>query len=83
LDAVINEQAGHLDEQYSMNEDVSMNEDENTEDRLPDMVRELFTVGEEGVQNSMFAAVLEEMMQELWKDYVFCFGRIMKKIMCA
>jgi hypothetical protein len=59
LDAVINEQAGHLDEQYSMNED------ENTEDRLPDMVRELFTVGEEGVQNSMFAAVLEEMMQEL------------------
>jgi hypothetical protein len=42
-----------------------MNESENPEDRLPDMVRELFTPGEEGAQNSMFAAVLEEMKQEL------------------
>jgi hypothetical protein len=34
-------------------------------DRLPDMVQELFTTGEEGAQNSMFAAVLEEMKQEI------------------
>jgi hypothetical protein len=65
LDAVINEQADHLDEQYSMNDDVSMNESENPEDRSPDMVRGLFTTGGEGAQNSTFVAVLEEMKQEL------------------
>jgi hypothetical protein len=59
LDAVINEQADHIDEQYSMNES------EHPEDRSPDMVQELFTVGEEGAQHSMFAAVLEEMKEEL------------------
>jgi hypothetical protein len=60
LDAVINEQADHIDEQYSMNDDVSMNESEHPEDRLPDMVQELFTAAEEGAQNYMFAVVLEE-----------------------
>jgi hypothetical protein len=65
LDVVINEQADNIDEQYSMNEDVSMNESEHPEDRLPNMVQELFTAGEEGAQNSMFVAVLEEMKQEL------------------
>jgi hypothetical protein len=58
LDAVINEQPGHIDEQYSMNE-------KHLEDRLLDMVQELFTAREEGAQHSMFAAVLEEMKQEL------------------
>jgi hypothetical protein len=65
LDVVINEQADNIDEQYSMNEDVSMNESEHLEDRLPDMVQELFIAREEGAQNSMFAAVLFEMKQEL------------------
>jgi hypothetical protein len=43
FDTVINQQADHLEEQYCMNEDISLNESENLEDRLPDMVRELFT----------------------------------------
>jgi hypothetical protein len=65
LAAVINEQADHTDEQNSVNEDVSMNESKHPQDRLPDMVQELFTTGEKGAQNSMFAAVLDEMKQEL------------------
>jgi hypothetical protein len=65
FDTVINQQADHLEEQYCMNEDISMNESENPEDRLPDMVRELFTAGEEGAHKSMFAVVLEDMEQEL------------------
>jgi hypothetical protein len=42
-----------------------MNESKHPQDRLPDMVQELFTTGEKGAQNSMFAAVLDEMKQEL------------------
>jgi hypothetical protein len=65
FDTVINQQADHLEEQYCMNEDISLNESENPEDRLLDMVRELFIAGEEGAHKSMFAAVLEDMEQEL------------------
>jgi hypothetical protein len=62
----INENADHLDEQPSLNEDASMNEYEqdNPGDRLPDMVHELFT-SEEGTGKSMFAVVLDEMKQTL------------------
>jgi hypothetical protein len=42
LDAELSEQAGHLHEHYSMNEDVCMNGPENPEDRLPDMVQDFF-----------------------------------------
>jgi rubrerythrin len=65
FDTVINQQADHLEEQYCMNEDISLNESENIQDRLSDMVRELFTAGEEGAHKSMFAAVLEDIEQEL------------------
>ncbi|KAL5667878.1 hypothetical protein ACJX0J_020099 [Zea mays] len=45
----------------NMNEDVHMNEPKNPEDRLPDMVQDFFRAQEGGAQNSMFAAVLDEM----------------------
>jgi hypothetical protein len=76
LAAVLNEQADHTDGQYSVNEDVSMNEPEHPQDRLPNMVQELFTDGEKGAQNSMFAAVLDEMKKELHLGALytrFCF----------
>jgi hypothetical protein len=66
LNARLNENVDHIDEQHSFNEDACMNEFEqdNLDDRLLEMVHELFT-SEEGAQKSMFAVVLDEMKQTI------------------
>jgi len=68
LNAGIEENADHLDEESGLNDDVCMNEFEQDDpnDRFPDMVQELFTAKEEGGRKSMFAVVLEEMKQQLY-----------------
>jgi hypothetical protein len=67
LDGRIIENADHLNEHIPFNEDVGMNEDEeDLDDRIPDMVKELFIAEEQGAENSMFAAILEEMKEELF-----------------
>ncbi|XP_039818516.1 uncharacterized protein LOC120681025 [Panicum virgatum] len=67
LDGRIIENADHLNEHIPFNEDVGMNEgEEDLDDRIPDMVKELFIAEEQGAENSMFAAILEEMKEELF-----------------
>ena len=75
LNPSMNEDVHNLDEQYGLNED-SMHEREEEDndvpnDRLPDMVHELFVVGDEDGEKSKFAALLEEMKQELHPGSVF------------
>ena len=63
------ENTGHQDEQIDFTADVNLNEveEDDPNDRIPDMVRELFTSEEEGRRKkSMFAILLEEMKQELY-----------------
>ena len=66
-EARIKENAGHLDDHIGFNEDVGMNEDEedDPDDRIPDMVKELFPNDDQGRGKSMFGAILDEMKQEL------------------
>uniref|UniRef100_A0A0A9DHW4 Transposase-associated domain-containing protein n=1 Tax=Arundo donax TaxID=35708 RepID=A0A0A9DHW4_ARUDO len=66
-DARMNENADHLNEHIGFIEDIGMNEDEDDpDDRIPDMVEELYTAEDQGGGKSMFAAVLEEMKQEIY-----------------
>jgi len=69
LKVVPHEIGDHVDEHTSINEDFSMNVDEedDPDDGLQGMVRELYSAEEEGKEKtSMFAILLEEMKQELY-----------------
>jgi hypothetical protein len=67
LDARTNEFSVHVDDNTGLNEDACIDEVEeyDPDDRLPDMVHELFAA-EDGGQKSMFRVILEEMKQELY-----------------
>lgn len=69
FEAEVNESVVHLNEQIELNEDVGMNEQEEDDhdDRLPDMVKELFNAEDEGQKKkSMFATILEKMKKDLY-----------------
>ncbi|WVZ83966.1 hypothetical protein U9M48_031052 [Paspalum notatum var. saurae] len=65
----INEVAANEDEEIGFNEDVGLNqggEEDPDDDRLPDMVHELFNAEDEGpAKKAMFVVLLEEMKKEL------------------
>ena len=69
-DGSINENVDHMDEHIGFNENanenISMNEEEEQDDdRLPDMLEELY-VAEQDEGKSLFASVLEEIKKELY-----------------
>ena len=68
FEAEINENYDHVDEYIGINEDDSMNENEEDEpdNRIHDMIRELYPTNDQSRGKSMFAALLEEMKHELY-----------------
>ncbi|XP_022683065.1 uncharacterized protein LOC111257556 [Setaria italica] len=62
------ENTGHRGEQIDFTADVNLNEVEEADpnEKIPDMVRELFTSEAGRRKKSMFAILLEEMKQELY-----------------
>lgn len=68
-DGRINENADHMDEHIGFtenaNENIGMDEEEQDDDRLLDMLEELYTA-EQDEGKSLFASVLEEMKKELY-----------------
>ncbi|WVZ49373.1 hypothetical protein U9M48_000740, partial [Paspalum notatum var. saurae] len=69
LDAESNENTSHQDEHTGFSEETVMNGDEEYDpnDRIPDMVQELYVAEDEGqAKKSMFAILLEQMKQELY-----------------
>ena len=63
MDDGIHENAPHENEpfdtmEHDVEEDVGLNEDDDDDDRIPDMVEELYTAEEQGGRNSMFGSVI-------------------------
>ncbi|WVZ83937.1 hypothetical protein U9M48_031031, partial [Paspalum notatum var. saurae] len=71
LESTIIQNPEHPDEQIGFNDDVAVDEyeEDGPNDRIPDMVRELFDLEDESKgRKSMFSILLEEMKQELYPD---------------
>lgn len=71
LDDGIHENAPHENEpfdtmEHDVEEDVGLNEDDDDDDRIPDMVEELYTAEEQGGRNSMFGSVIAELQRQLY-----------------
>ncbi|XP_062225034.1 uncharacterized protein LOC133923792 isoform X2 [Phragmites australis] len=66
FDAGVHENAHHHDEYISGQEDVGFNEDEDTDDRIPDMIEEMYTAEGHSGGQTMFASVIEELKHELY-----------------
>ena len=66
FDAGVHENAHHQDEHISGQEDVGLSEDEDTDDRIPDMIEEMYTAEDHGGGQTMFASLIEELKRELY-----------------